>query len=51
MGLPLIATPILASVFGPKEAVVIITIPIFVANTILVLQSCASSAISEPLCR
>ena len=39
MGLPLIATPILASVFGPKEAVVIITIPIFVANTILVLQS------------
>src|SRR5205823_3584255 len=39
MGLPLIATPILASVFGPKQAVVIITIPIFVANTILVLQS------------
>ena len=39
MGLPLIATPILASVFGPKEAVVIITIPIFVANTLLVLQS------------
>jgi len=32
MGLPLIATPILASVFGPKQAVVIITIPIFVAN-------------------
>ena len=39
MGLPLIATPILASVFGPRQAVVIITIPIFVANTILVLQS------------
>ena len=39
MGLPLIATPILASVFGPKSAVVIITIPIFVANTLLVLQS------------
>ena len=39
MGLPLIATPILASVFGPKQAVVIITIPIFVANTLLVLQS------------
>src|SRR5207245_2095329 len=29
MGLPLIATPILASVFGPRQAVVIITIPIF----------------------
>ncbi len=39
MGLPLIATPILASVFGPKQAVVIITIPIYVANTLLVLQS------------
>lgn len=39
MGLPLIATPILASVFGPKQAIVIITIPIFVANTLLVLQS------------
>ena len=38
MGLPLIATPILASVFGPKQAVVIITIPIVVANTLLVLQ-------------
>jgi uncharacterized protein len=39
MGLPLIATPILASVFGPKQAVVIITIPIVVANSLLVLQS------------
>jgi uncharacterized membrane protein YfcA len=39
MGLPLIATPILASVFGPRQAVVIITIPIVVANTLLVLQS------------
>ncbi|OLD10088.1 MAG: hypothetical protein AUJ06_02775 [Chloroflexi bacterium 13_1_40CM_3_70_6] len=39
MGLPLIATPILASVFGPRQAVLIITIPIFVANTMLVLQS------------
>ena len=38
-GLPLIATPILASVFSPKQAVVIITIPIFVANTLLVLQA------------
>jgi len=38
MGLPLIATPILAGVFGPKQAVVIITIPIVVANTLLVLQ-------------
>jgi uncharacterized protein len=39
MGLPLIATPILASVYGPKQAVVIITIPIVVANTLLVFQS------------
>src|SRR5207244_5673950 len=39
MGLPLIATPILASVFGPKQAVVIITILIVVGNPLLVLQS------------
>ncbi|MDQ6858070.1 MAG: sulfite exporter TauE/SafE family protein [Chloroflexota bacterium] len=38
MGLPLIATPILAGVFGPRAAVVIVTIPIFVANTLLVVQ-------------
>ena len=38
MGLPLVATPILAGVFGPKTAVVIVTIPIFAANSILLLQ-------------
>lgn len=38
MGLPLIATPILAGVFGPRLAVVIITVPILAANTILTLQ-------------
>lgn len=38
MGLPLVATPLLAGVFGPKAAVVIVTIPIFAANSILVLQ-------------
>lgn len=38
MGLPLIATPILAGVFGPRMAVTIVTIPIFVANTLLVIQ-------------
>jgi uncharacterized membrane protein YfcA len=38
MGLPLVATPILAGVFGPKAAVVIVTIPIFVANTLMLLQ-------------
>ena len=37
-GLPLIATPILAGVFGPRAAVPIVTIPIFVSNTLLVLQ-------------
>jgi uncharacterized membrane protein YfcA len=35
MGLPLIATPILAGVFGPRMAVTIVTIPIFAANTLL----------------
>src|SRR5712691_17668 len=38
MGLPLIATPVLAGVFGPRLAVVVITIPILAANSILVLQ-------------
>jgi uncharacterized membrane protein YfcA len=38
MGLPLIATPILAGVFGPRMAVTIVTIPIFVANSLLVIQ-------------
>lgn len=38
MGLPLLATPILAGVFGPKAAVVIVTIPIFAANSILLVQ-------------
>ncbi|MBI3521604.1 MAG: sulfite exporter TauE/SafE family protein [Chloroflexi bacterium] len=38
MGLPLVATPILAGVFGPRAAVVIVTIPILASNTILVLQ-------------
>ena len=38
MGLPLVATPILAGVFGPKAAVVIVTIPIFAANSILLMQ-------------
>jgi len=38
MGLPLVATPILAGVFGPKAAVVIVTIPIFAANSLLLAQ-------------
>jgi uncharacterized membrane protein YfcA len=38
MGLPLVATPLLAGVFGPRAAVVIVTIPIFAANSILLLQ-------------
>ena len=38
MGLPLVATPILAGVFGPKAAVVIVTIPILVANSLLLVQ-------------
>lgn len=38
MGLPLVATPILAGVFGPKAAVVIVTIPNVVANSLLLMQ-------------
>ncbi|HEY8647767.1 MAG TPA: sulfite exporter TauE/SafE family protein [Candidatus Limnocylindria bacterium] len=38
MGLPLVATPILAGIFGPKAAVVIVTIPIFAANSLLLIQ-------------
>ncbi len=37
MGLPLIATPVLAGVFGPRQAVVIISIPILVSNTLLLV--------------
>lgn len=38
MGLPLVATPVLAGVFGPRDAVVIVSIPIFVSNSLLLLQ-------------
>ena len=38
MGLPLIATPILAGVFGPRIAVTVVTIPIFAANSLLLVQ-------------
>src|ERR1700704_1707220 len=38
MGLPLVATPLLAAVFRPKAAGVIVTIPIFAANSVLLLR-------------
>lgn len=38
MGLPLIATPILAGVFGPRLAVAIVTIPILASNSMLLIQ-------------
>jgi len=38
MGLPLIATPILAGVFGPRLAVAIVTIPILASNSLLLVQ-------------
>jgi uncharacterized membrane protein YfcA len=38
MGLPLIATPILAGVFGPRLAVAIVTIPILASNSLLIVQ-------------
>lgn len=37
MGLPLIATPVLAGVFGPRAAVVIVSIPILVSNSLLLI--------------
>jgi uncharacterized membrane protein YfcA len=37
MGLPLIATPVLAGVLGARPAVVVISIPILVANSTLLL--------------
>ncbi len=37
MGLPLIATPILAGVFGPRLAVAIVTLPILASNSLLVI--------------
>ncbi|HKW78649.1 MAG TPA: sulfite exporter TauE/SafE family protein [Candidatus Limnocylindria bacterium] len=38
MGLPLIATPIVAGAFGARAAVTIVTIPIFASNTLLLVQ-------------
>lgn len=35
-GLPLIATPVLATVVGPEEAVVVMTIPTFVSNLVMI---------------
>jgi len=37
MGLPLIATPIVAGLFGPRPAVVIMSIPILVSNSLLLV--------------
>ena len=37
-GLPLLATPILSGILGPRLAVPVITIPIFAANTLLLTQ-------------
>lgn len=37
MGLPLIATPVIAGVFGPRAAVVIVSIPIFMTNSLLLV--------------
>lgn len=38
MGLPLFATPILAAVFGPRTAVVIMSIPTFLTNLLLIIE-------------
>lgn len=39
MGLPLFATPILALVFGARTAVVVMSIPTFVTNALLLLEA------------
>jgi uncharacterized membrane protein YfcA len=49
MGLPLIATPILAGVFGPRMAVTIVTIPIFAANSLLLVQGFRSRGLLRGL--
>lgn len=38
MGLPLFATPILAAVFGARTAVVVMSIPTFVTNFLLIVE-------------
>ncbi len=38
MGLPLFATPILASIFGARPAVVIMSIPVFASNLLLIVE-------------
>ncbi len=48
-GLPLIATPILAGVFGPRMAVSIVTIPIFAANSLLLVQGFRSRGLLRGL--
>jgi uncharacterized membrane protein YfcA len=45
MGLPLIATPILASAFGARAAVTIVTIPIFVSNSLLLAHGLRDRAL------
>ncbi len=49
MGLPLFATPILAAVFGARTAVVLISIPTFVANSLLLFEGRASLRIMRRL--
>ena len=49
MGLPLIATPILAGVFGARMAVTIVTIPIFAANSLLLTQGLRQRALLRAL--
>ena len=49
LGLPLIATPILAGVFGPRMAVSIVTLPIFAANSLLLVQGFRSRGLLRGL--
>lgn len=38
MGLPLIATPILAAILGPRAAVIVMSLPVLVTNLVLVYE-------------
>ena len=48
-GLPLFATPILAGVFGARQAVVIISIPALASNTLLLYENRRALAVARGL--
>lgn len=47
MGLPLFATPILAALFGARTAVIVMSIPTFVTNVLLVIEGRGSLSVAR----